>query len=130
EASTGRIQGIPAGTDGDVVVVLESDNGAHRAELVVTIEVAPPTSIPDPVDTGDFTEANRGGVRADVSGVRITVTMPAGFDGDWVAPFLHSSPQFLGWQQVSGSSFVVQAPAGTIGAHTIAVVRPSGALLG
>lgn len=91
---------------------------------------------PAPVTEADLTDATRNGVTVSptsvVPGQKVTATLPtAAYDGTQVSAVLFSAPRTLATATVTNRTLVVTIPADVaLGAHKLALVDASGALIG
>ncbi|MFT4283679.1 MAG: TIGR03773 family transporter-associated surface protein [Protaetiibacter sp.] len=90
-----------------------------------------------PVPDEQLTEASRGGVVLSGGpsfepGQAFTVQLGERYAGEWVSPWIHSSPSWLGWARASDTgAATLRVPAGTAaGAHRLVIKDRDGALIG
>ncbi|PZQ87457.1 MAG: hypothetical protein DI534_14725 [Leifsonia xyli] len=91
-----------------------------------------PGTVPAPKTAEQLDAAGAGGIKiVSVDGPRVVVELPQERVGEWVAPYVHSSPTFLGWQKVGADRRItLTLPNGLEGSHRLAVLDRNGGLIG
>lgn len=136
---------VPAGTWAGTVHAINAIGAGPESEpsppvTVTAPEPDPEPSSPDtePVSEADLTETTTGDVEVlgdgapFAPGAELTVRVGAAHAGEWMSPWLHSTPVWLGWKQVESTGAIkVRLPADAAdGQHRIVVKTAAGDLLG
>lgn len=129
---------VPMGADAATIRFRATDNAGNTSTIaMISVPKAPPVATPIAAGPTSLAAEAKGGITVSDStlkpGQAFTITVSSDYVGEYLAPFVYSSPVSLGgWKLVSSNNSIdaVLPTTMALGAHRIAVQNSDGEVIG